>query len=614
MPKPTQTDKDKLYADWEAEWEAKDFSWEGLKKHSWRAPVDFPGAGDVKGDGEMAYRKSNLQEYWRWSLGVPDVDDQNCLLSDKEMMSAGLLVDVDGALWHILHRKGTHAAAHPALAPAILARLHTASSHYKVNDLLYRGPDGRVQFTGARASNINRLWWQYGSAKNASADGALLHIKADFAEMPHARCRGLHFGYASFGSAGFTGNASFGSATFTGEADFDSATFTSEASFRSATFTGDADFGSATFTGDADFDSATFTGEAYFASATFTGEASFFSATFTGEAYFDSAGFTGNAYFASAGFTGEASFRSATFTGEADFDSATFTGEADFDSAKFEQASSFVDAKWGWSPDAQKWLPVHYGRAFYNARFSENANFETDRFNAFAAFDGADFEKKLYLIDAATRDAHKQRFAEASDAVEAQIIEDAENNEHKETAAMQHWTELSSGYQTVKAVMERNGDVERAQRYHRYEIEARLRRPTARTSEKIAAWLYKSASDYGASITRPLIALLVVWSFAALIYVGLSIGADKASFGPLDLSASFSATLLDAFSLATKSALLNLDSFGGSPVTMLQTSERLFGNGGWAGAARFLGVVQTFLSLILAFLFGLAVRRKFQIR
>ena len=45
---------------------------------------------------------------------------------------------------------------------------------------------------------------------------------------------------------------------------------------------------------------------------------------------------------------------------------------------------------------------------------------------------------------------------------------------HAETAAMQYWTELSSGYQTVKAVMERDGDVERAQRYHRYEIETRL--------------------------------------------------------------------------------------------------------------------------------------------
>ena len=103
------------------------------------------------------------------------------------------------------------------------------------------------------------------------------------------------------------------------------------------------------------------------------------------------------------------------------------------------------------------------------------------------------------------------------------------------------------------------------------------------------------------------------WAAKANI-VGTGSGGGKASFGPLDLSASFSATLLDAFSLATKSALLNLDSFGGSPATMLETSERLFGNGRWAGAARFVGIVQTFFSFILAFLFGLAVRRKFQIR
>lgn len=85
-------------------------------------------------------------------------------------------------------------------------------------------------------------------------------------------------------------------------------------------------------------------------------------------------------------------------------------------------------------------------------------------------------------------------------------------------------------------------------------------------------------------------------------------------FGPLDPSAPLSPTLLDAMSLSTKSALLNLDSFGGSAATMVKTSERLFGTGGFAGAARFIGIVQTFFSFIFAFFFGLAVRRKFQIR
>ena len=58
----TQGEKDKLYADWEANWQEQDFSWEGLKKHEWRAPPDFPGSGKIRGEGETAYRKSNLQE------------------------------------------------------------------------------------------------------------------------------------------------------------------------------------------------------------------------------------------------------------------------------------------------------------------------------------------------------------------------------------------------------------------------------------------------------------------------------------------------------------------------------------------------------------------------
>ena len=120
------------------------------------------------------------------------------------------------------------------------------------------------------------------------------------------------------------------------------------------------------------------------------------------------------------------------------------------------------------------------------------------------------------------RDAHKQRFADASKAVRAQIKADVERGEDADAAAVARWSELSSGYQTVKAVMEEHGDVDRAQLYHRYEIESRLQKPTARRSEKVAAWLYKAASDYGASIARPPLALFALWVIFAGAYILLA--------------------------------------------------------------------------------------------
>ena len=172
MAELTQEEKDKLYADWEAEWAANDFSWEGLKNHKWRAPAVFRVSGELSGEGDSEYKESTLQDYWRWSLGVPGYENTERLLTDEELLAADLLQEVDGQLWHIIHLKKTDAAAHPALAPAIMARLGAADPNNDANKPGYRGPDGRAQFNGARASKLDRLWRQYDTVDELS----LIHI------------------------------------------------------------------------------------------------------------------------------------------------------------------------------------------------------------------------------------------------------------------------------------------------------------------------------------------------------------------------------------------------------------------------------------------------------
>ncbi|MEL6318369.1 MAG: hypothetical protein AAFR16_12115, partial [Pseudomonadota bacterium] len=121
-PKP----KDEIDALWEAMWRAADFSWAGLadagwergtyeaneaqRLKRWRAPADFPGDGRVHGEGDTAWRQSNLQEYWRWSRFAPGFAGEDRLLSDEELTRAGLLIEAEGVLWHVLHRPGLRAS------------------------------------------------------------------------------------------------------------------------------------------------------------------------------------------------------------------------------------------------------------------------------------------------------------------------------------------------------------------------------------------------------------------------------------------------------------------------------------------------------------------------
>ena len=282
----------------------------------------------------------------------------------------------------------------------------------------------------------------------------------------------------------------------------------------------------------------------------------------------------------------------------------------------FENANWDVDGK-----------DLHHGRAFGATRFRDVANFETKHpFHAFAAFDGATFERTLLLKDPSTGGAPKARFEDACKAVEAAIAADiASANADKDDkrsrrqvakeAKANRWDELAGGYRTAKAAMERQGAFERAQRYYRYEVQARIKKPTTTWPERRAAWFYGVFSDYGASIGRPFLGLGGVLVFFTLIYLLIGAylgeavvsltGATEDSWQALEFS------LNNAF--RPLSALATQQPVEGETVRL--AGKLLYGHGGgWGNLVRAFAIFQSLISLVLAFLFGLAVRRKFQIK
>lgn len=603
---------------WQALWEACDFSWEGLadaawergdkannaqEAKRWRAPADFPLEVALEGAGEEAFKPASLRDYWRWVPAEGWSEDKGWtggrLASDEELKALGLLVETDGRLWHVLHRPEARAsvaldkvgggadvqsgaaetaaqmgpepkATAAALRAAILQRLALAR------------PGFRAAFTGARATGLAAVWRDFAGTSETKRP---LHVAAVLAAFDRVDVSGLTFG----------DGAGFESATFGGWANFKSATFGDGASFASATFGDGADFRGATFGVGVGFESAT--------------------------------------------FGDRASFDSATFAGNLKATKMVCRGRFQMRAAEVKAYADFSGAQW-----PERFEEQH--AAFEGCRFRDVADFKTPDFSAFGLFDGAEFKGRVLLLDPGDRDADAlflvaRRAAQAAVKADKQAFRDHANavREHKE--ALRQWQAseadkpederakapdppeleylderganarfgaLAGGLRTLKLAMVAQSDVDREQRFYRYELKARAFRPSEPQAAKFAASVYGLAADYGASIGRPFIALaFVLVSFAAAYWsIGLGLGLVSLppTPGPIYQSLEFSLT-------NTFRPLSALTAEGFREATLgkrlLEHSDLI------ALVVRLFSILQSLIALILAFLFGLAVRRRFQI-
>ena len=162
--------------------------------------------------------------------------------------------------------------------------------------------------------------------------------------------------------------------------------------------------------------------------------------------------------------------------------------------------------------------------------------------------------------------------------------------------------ELEGGLRALRKGSEAVGDATKAQRFFRLElITKRRRRKRVGGLLRISSYLYQLLSDFGGSMGRPLFWIGVAWLFFACIFALWPIEGPRDFLGALNFSAR---NIVRPFS-AWASAELYPDSFA---ATILQNPDTTSGL-----SVRIIATVQSFFSLILLFLFGLAARRQFQI-
>jgi uncharacterized protein YjbI with pentapeptide repeats len=492
----------------------------------------------------------------------------------------------------------------------------------------------------------------------ARFDGATFSGGAWFLE-------GIFSGYADFRKAIFSNDAHFDDAIFSRVADFARAIFSGVADFARVIFSGPADFNGATFSGDAGFDSATFSGDVWFREATFGCQFRFINARMQGICRFDGTIWPTEARYWHSAFDGAifsapVSFRGAKRAGQGA--NETFIPHAAFDGATFERPPAF-DLVTEAESKANFKVSLDGAIKAAKAQADEWADAEYERVKNKPSQNSADVKPVLPPVpDATLAHASTDRHLAEPDAFEngarhwrhrpvrtelamersnpissvrftrtrqprhpwfetgflgalADWRENVKIASEREDRYKRHLldrlAELERGCRVLKTEMAKATDKTREQMFFRYELRARREQASTPWEERFASASYYYISDYGASPVWPLIWLGVSAVVFAILYLllGIAGGYQLAGFGT---------DLMRAFEISMSSVLRPFQTLVDSGVVAVKAPpdlhDVLLGNDILVRvAAKFLSGVQSFSSLVLLFLFALALRRRFQI-
>jgi uncharacterized protein YjbI with pentapeptide repeats len=329
--------------------------------------------------------------------------------------------------------------------------------------------------------------------------------------------------------------------------------------------------------------------------------------------------FKTDAFFSEAEFNGGVSFESAVFRSEANFNNCRFQTQMDFSHVKFDSVVLFLNAKCftkinfknaniaGYADFTDmNWpeLDLCWRDAFALATFKSPAIFSGigsgtrsgSGCGKFAAFSGAKFERGV-VIDPGTEASNKRNFDD-----ELRVVLSYPRHTREPLLFS-----LESGSRVLKQAMTYASDPVREQEFYRFELRARRAQARTEGSEKFTSFVFELVSDYASSIFKPVWWAIGLVPVFGLLYVAVAVSTSTILAGwPIDWklvggAMSFSASRLvpfGAFEAVSKdwTGTLAEHRFSGWVLLTLRT----------------LATIQSILSLGLTFLFGLALRRKFQ--
>ncbi|MDE0332492.1 MAG: pentapeptide repeat-containing protein [Nitrospinae bacterium] len=309
-------------------------------------------------------------------------------------------------------------------------------------------------------------------------------------------------------------------------------------------------------------------------------------AKFKGNVNFEEARFSARTDFRDAIFKMEAGFyhtkfRYAEFSGtkfigeDADFRNAQFKGKVDFNKSLFKKKAFFT------SPGNDDDIDVFQGEVqfegtifleevdFANRKFQRSTNFKDCIFHKAPCFHGCSLHQDTKFTDADFRDTKSD--------------------------------EAVGAYQTLKLDMENKRARQEQLRFYALEMKSR-RHTEKRKLVKFLSWLYEVTSDYGQSISLPLIWLGLSLAVFAIIYAILFLAVPMLDHKKIDIL-----VLTSRFSLEQM-----IRPFGSFDIQAMPEFHKKLSQANLL-SLRLIAALQSFLSLILLLLSALATRWRFKI-
>ena len=386
--------------------------------------------------------------------------------------------------------------------------------------------------------------------------------------------------------------------TFRNSVDFTRAKFMGGVNFRETRFFGTAVFSHALFShGIIGFQRATFSNSAYFSTAIFTEKADFFETRFLGEANFNLSKFLSVANFRKAMFSMKAYFVCSFFEDESKFSGAGFLDTVSFNNAKFAKKAYFHQVEFE-------------GDAYFSyARFAHDAGFVNLHCNKALVLEGTKFINKV-------PDFRYSRMGSAPYLSNVEIPD--KRNDSPENVQR---------YRKLKELANAARDHQKEIEFFAYEAKAARGIEEKNWLRQLPGRIYQLFSNFGQSLLRPLGWLVAVFLLSWATYYGmLMTGTPEPT--PADWKCSaYTADVvwkpIAAIPAVTwkgpieyslrYTAIVALPFTTSSRQEKNQVTRCLFGSPVVPGKYKVVSFIQTLLTLLCLFLFGLGVRNRFKI-
>lgn len=490
--------------------------------------------------------------------------------------------------------------------------------------------------------------------------------RAHFSEV--ARFKETHFAsQAWFEETTFSENARFGDASFGKHVSFDGAQFFGNAEFFYTHFSEDVLFNKVRFFEHAYFPEAHFSGYAHFGYARFSRNALFRDTLFAGNADFGRSLFAGDTSFSEALFTGDVDFERVLFAGDAGFDGARFPAKPDdyakgFFNAQFEGLLNLE------GPDFRAFAAFDGAILKSEVRLSHDVVRDNKRLQEAVDVIVSPQTYRQALDDekAKKRERHAEETREAQlttrqslgepnphivrrphdwEAIPPHTSFESDNRRPRDPIVLyrgydngkptmsraeradfkdkyakkqqENLRSLENGARVLKLALERARDRLGEQQLYRLELLARQRQKTTSKAFKSLTSAYGLTANYGASMAQPIGSIGVVSVTLAAVYFGLALLAAPGS------SASGS-MFIDALSFSAQNVFRPFSVWSVNPDPESFQAKLLFGlehkwipwpwvSTAWAFVIRLVATLQSFFSIVMLFLTGLAARRYFQL-